>query len=171
MDPIGPWYATYNRPTTTGITSTFQSSPTNTSVDLTSHLLTPTAVNTETVPSTTVSTLLLQTAAPTAVTLAGQPSPFNPGGFLSTPTAVGYDVFTPFFPHSNSKQTTHYVSHNAQPITRAQVVTTSKPGSPVESDIPALRSNYASPQQSDVRIFFILQFAVHNCKLLIIIIY
>ncbi|XP_014213242.1 uncharacterized protein LOC106642854 isoform X2 [Copidosoma floridanum] len=134
------WYASCNRlGATAGITSAFQISAPNNNNDQVSHHLSTTA---QTLPSTTTAQLLLPAAAPT--TLAGQSSSFNSAGFLTTPTAVGYDVFTPFFSHTNSKQQTHYVSQTSQPIARAQVVATSKPDSPVESC-----GNYASPQQDD----------------------
>ncbi|XP_058807073.1 uncharacterized protein LOC131673241 isoform X2 [Phymastichus coffea] len=149
MDPVGPWYTSYNRlAATPGVTATFQAAtPTTANAEAVLHL-TPATVNIQAVPSTTTPQLLIQAAGPTTVTLAGQPSAFNTGGFLSTPT-VNYDVFTPFFHHSSPKQTTHYIAQPAQAIARAQVVTTPKPSSPTESDIPSLRTSFTSPQQND----------------------
>lgn len=152
MDPVGPWYSSYNRlADPSGISNTFQTT-TSTSTDRASNQLARATEDIQTGTSTTTPQLLVQ-AAHTTPTLAGQPSPFNPGGFLSSP-GTGYDVFSPFFHHSNPKQTTHYGAQHAQPIDRAQAVTTSKPSSPVESNISSMRSNYASPPQNDVRIFF-----------------
>ncbi|XP_054000197.1 uncharacterized protein LOC128887839 isoform X3 [Hylaeus anthracinus] len=118
MDPVGPWYTSYNR-------------------------LTTATAATQVVPSTT-SQLLLQ-AAHTTATLAGQPSPFNPGGFLSPPP-VGYDVFSPLFHHPNPKQA-HYVTQHRQALAQAQVVSVGKQNTTTEPDIPALRENYSSAHQ------------------------
>ncbi|XP_076619480.1 uncharacterized protein LOC143340929 isoform X2 [Colletes latitarsis] len=141
MDPVGPWYASYNRFATGSATSTFQSTTSSTSSDFVSHHLATAA--TQAVPSTT-SQLLLQ-AAHTTATLAGQPSPFNPGGFLSPPP-VGYDVFSPLFHHPNSKQA-HYVTQHRQALAQAQAVSVGKQNTTTESDIPVLRENYSSAHQ------------------------
>ncbi|KZC12552.1 Glutamine and serine-rich protein 1 [Dufourea novaeangliae] len=141
MDPVGPWYATYNRLTAASATNTFQSTPSSTSSDFVSHHL-ATAV-TQAVPSTT-SQLILQ-AAHTTATLAGQPSPFNPGGFLSPPP-VGYDVFSPLFHHPNPKQA-HYVTQHRQALAQAQAVSVTKQNTTTEPDIPILRENYSSAHQ------------------------
>ncbi|XP_003701482.2 uncharacterized protein LOC100883544 isoform X2 [Megachile rotundata] len=143
MDPVRPWYTSYNRLALSTATSTFQSTTSSTTSDFVSHHLATTA--TQAVPSTTTSQLLLQ-AAHTTATLAGQPSPFNPGGFLSPPP-VGYDVFSPLFHHSNPKQA-HYVTQHRQALAQAQVVAVTKQNSTTESDIPVLRENYSSAHQS-----------------------
>lgn len=142
MDPVGSWYASYNRLTASGNSGTFQTTSTTTGDFVSHHLAT---APTQAVPSTTTSQLLLQ-AAHTTVTLAGQPSPFNPGGFLS-PSPVGYDVFSPLFHHPNSKQT-HYVTQHRQVLTQAQTVSATKQNAATESDIPALRENYSSAHQA-----------------------
>ncbi|CAK9819785.1 Glutamine and serine-rich protein 1 [Anthophora plagiata] len=141
MDPVRPWYASYNRLAASSATSTFQPTTSSTSNDFVSHHLATTA--TQAVPSTT-SQLLLQ-AAHTTATLAGQPSPFNPGGFLSPPP-VGYDVFSPLFHHPNPKQA-HYVTQHRQALAQAQVVSVTKQNTTTESDIPVLRENYSSAHQ------------------------
>ncbi|XP_050479450.1 uncharacterized protein LOC126868228 isoform X2 [Bombus huntii] len=141
MDPVRPWYASYNRLTASSATSTFQPATSSTSSDFVSHHLATAA--TQAAPSTTTSQLLLQ-AAHTTATLAGQPSSFNPGGFLSPPP-VGYDVFTPLFHHPNPKQA-HYVTQHRQALAQAQVSVT-KQNTTTESDIPVLRENYSSAHQ------------------------
>lgn len=138
MDPVGPWYTSYNR-LTAGNSGTFQTTSTTTS-DFVPHHLATTA--TQAVPSTTTSQLLLQ-AAHTTATLAGQPTPFNPGGFLSPPS-VGYEVFPPLF-HPNTKQA-HYVTQHRQVLAQAQVVSATKQNT-TESDISTLRENYNSAHQ------------------------
>ncbi|KAM0729784.1 Glutamine and serine-rich protein 1 [Formica fusca] len=143
MDPIGPWYTSYNRLTASGTTGTFQTTTPTTTSDFVPHHL-ATAV-TQAVPSTTTSQLLLQ-AAHTTATLAGQPSPFNPGGFL-TPPPVGYEVFSPLFHHPNTKQA-HYVTQHRQALAQAQAVSVSKQNTTNESDIPTLRENYSSAHQA-----------------------
>jgi hypothetical protein len=162
MDPIGPWYATFNRlAAPAGIISTFQNATANASTDPVGHQLSAVAVNAQTVPSTTASQILLQTGSPTAVTLAGQSASFNPGGFLASSSVVGFDTFVPFSHHKNPKETLHYAPQLTQPITTAQVVTISKPSSPVQSDIPALRNNFASPQPNEVStIFYMMSYLI-----------
>ncbi|XP_017756417.1 PREDICTED: uncharacterized protein LOC108548124 isoform X2 [Eufriesea mexicana] len=140
MDPVRPWYASYNRLAASSATSTFQPTTSSTNSDFVSHHLATAAG--QAAPSTT-SQLLLQ-AAHTTATLAGQPSPFNPGGCLSTPP-VGYDVFSPLFHHPNPKQA-HYVTQHRQALAQAQVSVT-KQNTTTESDIPVLRENYSSTHQ------------------------
>ncbi|XP_077282742.1 uncharacterized protein LOC143908809 isoform X1 [Temnothorax americanus] len=140
MDPVGPWYTSYNRLTAGSSTGTFQSTSTTTSDFVPHHLAT---AATPAVPSTTTSQLLLQ-AAHTTATLAGQPSPFNPGGFLSPPS-VGYEVFSPLF-HPNTKQA-HYVTQHRQVLAQAQAVSATKQNT-TESDISTLRENYSSAHQA-----------------------
>ncbi|KYM91850.1 Glutamine and serine-rich protein 1 [Atta colombica] len=139
MDPVGPWYTSYNRLTVSSSTGTFQTTSTTTSDFVPHHLTTAAA---QAVPSTTTSQLLLQ-AAHTTATLAGQPSPFNPGGFLSPPP-VSYEVFSPLF-HPNTKQA-HYVTQHRQVLAQAQAVT--KQNTTPESDISTLRENYSSTHQT-----------------------
>ncbi|XP_063978582.1 uncharacterized protein LOC135163252 isoform X2 [Diachasmimorpha longicaudata] len=87
MDPVGPWYASYNRlPPTTG------TYPGGSTPDFLPHQ-----------PPSTSTPLLLQSHP--SSTLAGQPT-FNPSGFL-TPPSVSYEVFTPLFHPSPPKQP-HY---------------------------------------------------------------
>ncbi|KAL0102791.1 hypothetical protein PUN28_018229 [Cardiocondyla obscurior] len=137
MDPVGPWYTSYNRLTTGSSTAgTLQTTPTTSSEFVSHHLAT---AATQAVPSTTTSQLLLQ-AAHTTATLAGQPSPFNPGGFLSPPS-VGYEVFSPLF-HPNTKQA-HYVTQHRQVLAQAQAASVTKQNM-TESDISTLRENYSS---------------------------
>ena len=145
MDPVGgPWYASYNRLATP--TATFQSNSLDQALLLTSATGTSdTSASNTIVTSTNAPQIILQAAHTTS-------TPFNTGGFLSTSTGVGYDVFSPFFTTSKQTPTTQYVT---QPL-RTQVVTNSKPSSPEEdSDIPSLRSSYASPQQNDVSCCFL----------------
>lgn len=142
MDPVGPWYASYNRLATGGAAGTFQATTPSTSSDFVSHHLASAA--TQSVPSTT-SQLLLQ-AAHTTATLAGQPSPFNPGGFLSPPS-VGYDVFSPLFHHTNPKQA-HYVTQHRQALVHAQAAVASKQNTASENEISTLRENYNSTHQA-----------------------
>lgn len=142
MDPVGPWYASYNRLASGSTANTFQGTNSTTNSDFVSHHLSTAA--TQAVPSTT-SQLLLQ-AAHTTATLAGQPSPFNPGGFLSPPP-VGYDVFSPLFHHPNSKQSP-YVSQHRQVLAQAQAVTVTKQNTTTESEISPLRENYNSTHQT-----------------------
>lgn len=85
-------------------------------------------------------------AAHTTATLAGQPSPFNPGGFLSPPP-VGYDVFSPLFHHPNPKQA-HYVTQHRQALAQAQAISATKQNATTDSDIPVLRENYSSAHQT-----------------------
>lgn len=141
MDPVGPWYTSYNRLTAGSSTGTFQTASTTASEFVPHHLAT---AATQAVPSTTTSQLLLQ-AAHTTATLAGQPSPFNPGGFLSPPP-VGYEVFSPLF-HPNTKQA-HYVTQHRQVLAQAQAVSVTKQNTTTESDIPTLRENYSSTHQA-----------------------
>ncbi|XP_045763708.1 uncharacterized protein LOC123866297 isoform X2 [Maniola jurtina] len=142
MDPVGPWsaYASYNR--LAGVQAGAASG------DFHHHLASGgTGLGGQAVPSTT-SQLLLQ-AAHTTASLAGQlgsstASPFNPGGFLSTPP-VGYDaVFSPLFHHANPKPA-HYSSslqaQHRQVIAQAQAAVASKQSS-VETEISSLRENY-----------------------------
>ncbi|XP_036149178.1 uncharacterized protein LOC105833851 isoform X4 [Monomorium pharaonis] len=140
MDPVSPWYTSYNR-LTAGSSGTFQT-PSTTTGDFVSHHLATTA--TQAVPSTTTSQLLLQ-AAHTTATLAGQPSPFNPGGFLSPPP-VGYEVFSPLF-HPNTKQAHYVTQHRQQVLAQAQAVSATKQNATTESDISTLRENYSSSHQ------------------------
>ncbi|XP_011308805.1 uncharacterized protein [Fopius arisanus] len=94
MDPVGPWYTSYNRlPPSTG---TF---PGGSTPDFLPHQ-----------PPTTSTPLILQSHPPS--TLAGQPT-FNPSGFL-TPPSVSYDVFSPLFHPSNPKQS-HYAHRQMLP--------------------------------------------------------
>ncbi|XP_015123603.1 uncharacterized protein LOC107045755 isoform X2 [Diachasma alloeum] len=87
MDPVGPWYASYNRlPPTTG------AYPGGSTPDFLPHQ-----------PPTTTTPLLLQSHPSSP--LAAQPT-FNPSGFL-TPPSVSYEVFTPLFHPSPPKQS-HY---------------------------------------------------------------
>lgn len=147
MDPIGPWYSTYNRMATTtpGIISSFQTT-TPSSNQLSSSV-------TETGPSTSPS-ILLQTTSNSTTTLAGQQSPFSPEGFINTPSAAGYDVFSPFF-NQSGKESPQYGAQHTQQGSNTQAISNSKPNSPVESDIPPLRNNYTSPEQNEVRIFLL----------------
>ncbi|KAH0550538.1 uncharacterized protein LOC123261078 isoform X1 [Cotesia glomerata] len=110
MDPVGPWYASYNRLTTGTAAGTFQAGGVTASEFVSHHLGSPTTINQTSASSTaavatTTSQLLLQ-AAHTTASLAGQSPPFNSSGFLSPPP-VGYDVFSPLFHHSSVKQA-HY---------------------------------------------------------------
>lgn len=143
MDPVGPWsaYASYNR--LAGVQAGAASG------DFHHHLAGGgSGLGGQSVPSTT-SQLLLQ-AAHTTASLAGQlgsstASPFNPGGFLSTP-AVGYDaVFSPLFHPANPKPA-HYSSslqaQHRQVIAQAQAAAASKQ-SAVESELSTLRENYS----------------------------
>lgn len=146
MDPAGPWYTSYNRlATTPGMISTFQTTTPS------SNQLSSSVTQTGTSASSSV---VLQESANSTATLAGQQSPFNPGGFITTSSAVGYDVFSPsFFNQSNKETNSNYVAHHVQPVAGTQAAANSKPNSPEESDIPSLRNNYTSPEQNEVRIF------------------
>ena len=143
MDPVGPWYASNYRLGAGSAASTFQATSTGPSSDFVTHHLA--SATTHGVPPATTPQLLLQ-AAHTTSTLAGQPSPFNPGGFLS-PTPVGYDVFSPLFHHSNSKQG-HYVAQHRPVLAQAQTLTGAKQSSVSESDVSTLRENYSSAHQA-----------------------
>ncbi|XP_066587201.1 uncharacterized protein [Prorops nasuta] len=151
MDPVGPWYASYNRLATGNAASTFQTISSNSSGEFVSHHLSTNT--TSSLPSNTASQLLLQAAHNTA-TLACQPTPFNSGGFLSPPP-VGYDVFSPLFHHSSSKQT-HYANEHRQTLAQSQAQTqsqtqtiiASKDNSTSESEISTPRENYSTLHQA-----------------------
>ena len=143
MDPIGPWYVSYNRLVPASSTGTFQAATLNANTDLVTHHL-ATAVAAQTVPVATSQPQLIIQAA--ANNIATQPATFNTAGFLS-PTPVTYDVFTPLI-HTAPKQI-NYVSQN-RPITQAQIVTAAKLNSTIESEIPVIRASYTTPQQTEV---------------------
>ncbi|XP_034935014.1 uncharacterized protein [Chelonus insularis] len=143
MDPVGPWYASYNRLAAGTAAGTFQTGGTTASGEFVSHHLSATAVS-QSVSSTTASQLLLQ-AAHTTASLAGQPSPFNPGSFLS-PTPVGYDVFTPLFHHPNAKQS-HYVPPHRQVMPQSQLDTAVKQTTS-DPEVSTIRENYNATHQT-----------------------
>lgn len=144
MDPIGPWYVSYNRLVPANATGTFQTATLNSNTDLVTHHL-ATAVA-QSVPCATTQPQLIIQAAHTNASVGTQPTPFNTQ-FLSTPQ-VAYDVFTPLF-HSATKQI-NYIPQR-QTIAQAQVVTAPKINSQVEQEIPVIRASYATPQQTEVR--------------------
>ena len=143
MDPVGPWYASYNRLAAGSAAGTFQATNSGPTGDFVTHHLA--SAGAQAVPPATTSQLLLQ-AAHTTATLAGQPSPFNPGGFLSPPP-VGYDVFSPLFHHTNSKQA-HYVTQHRQVLSQTQSVPGTKQNSASEDDVSDLRENYSTAHQT-----------------------
>lgn len=150
MDPAVPWSAyaaaaSYNR--LANATSSFQTAATEfQNTGLTSH-------QTGGQTHTTANQLLLQAAAHTTATLAGQlgqTTTFNPGSFLSPPS-VGYDaVFSPLFHHANPKPA-HYssalnVSQHRQAIANA----VSSKQSTVDTDITTLRENYSQAHHQNL---------------------
>ncbi|KAK0176022.1 hypothetical protein PV328_000201 [Microctonus aethiopoides] len=144
MDPAGPWYPTYSRMPAGTAAGTFQTGGGTSGGDFVPHHLGTTTVS-QGVPPTTASQLLLQ--AHTSSSLAGQPPSFNPGGFLS-PSPVGYDVFSPLFHHSNSKQA-HYVVPHRQPVTQTQTSSAASKQSTTssESEVSSIRENYNATHQ------------------------
>ncbi|XP_008559916.1 putative uncharacterized protein DDB_G0277255 isoform X1 [Microplitis demolitor] len=163
MDPVGPWYASYNRLTTGTAAGAFQAGGATASGDFVSHHLgSPTTINqtspspsstTSVVVPTTTSQLLLQSSQTTA-SLAGQSPPFNSGGFLSPPP-VGYDVFSPLFHHSNVKQAHYNVTtaggsqRGGQTMVQSQTSTVSKQTTPEPEVVPGVvRENYTTSQTS-----------------------
>ncbi|XP_077285720.1 uncharacterized protein LOC143910943 isoform X2 [Arctopsyche grandis] len=147
MDPVGPWYASYNR--LAGVqagaaSGDFHHHLTGSGTALTGH--NPAGG----VPSTT-GQLLLQAAHTTASQLgqlgSSTASPFNPGGFLS-PSPVGYDpIFSPLFHHANPKPA-HYSStinaQHRQALVQAQAAAASKQAT--ESELSTSRETYSHHQ-------------------------
>ena len=147
MDPNGPWYI-YNRLVPANTTGTFQAATLNPNSDLVTHHL-ATAVA-QTVPCATTQPQLIIQAAHTN-TVAAQPTTFNTS-FLSPNPVAAYDVFTPIFHHTAAKQINYVPQH--RPITQAQIVTTTKLNSSMENDIPVIRANYPTSQQTEVTKYF-----------------
>ncbi|KAK6630219.1 hypothetical protein RUM43_015012 [Polyplax serrata] len=142
MDPAVPWSAyaaaaSYNR--LANATGSFQTaSPEFQNTALAGH-------QTGGQAHTTANQLLLQAAAHTSATLAGQlgqTTTFNPGGFLSPPP-VGYDtVFSPLF-HHNTKPAHYSTTINVTQQRPALANTVPAKQTTVESEVQNLRENYA----------------------------